>query len=235
MSIVTRLVLVWMGLAVMAGCSDDKKVTGKSGSKGGGDGPAVTSEDKEVEGVDSYQGVKGSGFVVKNYLQLKAATEACVGAGMGVVADDMFAMGRCGAGVGNPGGGDKLVILGADKCAFRNQNIFDVLKDSLWSPDLAGRTDTLANQLTPSYLQALATAADVVAHSVANPQELCGTKEKALELLGKCVAQFSPSSLDSAAEKIAEICAQGGTKSREAIATIIGSAAFASAAPKDGT
>jgi hypothetical protein len=227
-------------LPAVFGCDSEKKTSGSNARRtvdrtdaAKVDSlPDVFSDNKSVEAIDSYQNVRGSGFVVKNNLQLKAAADACLGPGLGVITDDMFAANRCQQGMGGATG-DKLVILGADKCPLRGQHIYEVLKNQLWSPDLAGRTDTLANQLTPSYLQALAQAADVYAHGVTDPGSLCGTQEKAKELLTRCIAQFAGKDLGPAAQKIAGICAEGGPKAREAIATVLGSAAFAAAAPKD--
>ena len=44
---------------------------------------------------DNYKSVDGAGFTVKNYLQLKSATEQCLGAGLGIVTSDMFTPGVC--------------------------------------------------------------------------------------------------------------------------------------------
>jgi hypothetical protein len=232
-----RTILALALLALVWSCADDADI--KGGGQKGEDGKTieVLENTKEVEGIDSFQGLKGTGFVVKNYIQLKSAAEVCLGQGLGAISDDMFAAGRCpnAKPAGEPeAGNEKLVILGADKCAYRNQNIYDVLKDQLWSPDLAGRTDTLANQLTPSYLQALATAADVYAHTVYQPANLCDSKDKTEELVNRCLSQYSGGDLDPVVESIHELCTQGTVKAREALATILGSAAFASAVPRNG-
>ena len=234
--VIISTVLFAVGLL---GCDDDKKTSGSNGRLVASDDskkvsalPEVFSDNKSVEEIDSYQSVRGSGFIVKNNLQLKAAADSCLGPGLGIITPDMFAQGRCPGG-GGGATGDRLVILGADKCGMRTQHIYEVLKAQLWSPDLAGRTDTLSNQLTPPYLQALAQAADVYAHGVSDPAALCGTPEKAKDLLNRCLAQIAGKDLMKVAEKIAALCAEGGPKAREAIATVLGSAAFAAAAPKD--
>lgn len=205
-----------------------------------------------VDGIDSYQRVQMTAFVVKNNLQLRAAADTCLGPGLGIIQDDMFAPRLCSNARdlefiqtrppnpnenlnGNPDfGGDKFVILGADKCGARGQHIFDVLQDRLWSPDLAGRTDTLANQLTPNYLQALATAADVYAHGVAQPMMLCDTMERAQDLVSKCLGQYPLGAREAVAQLVNRLCSQGPIKAREAIASILGSAAFAAATVRDG-
>lgn len=230
MRFIWRSALAVMAVLAVAACSNDKS----SGSKDKDDDTDVVDDSKDIETIDSYQDVQGSAFLVKNNLQLKAAAVACLGEGPGTVGDDMFSAKLCPGNGGTPATGDKLVILGADKCGIRGKNIYDALKDQLWSPDLAGRTDTLGNHLTPSYLQALAVAADVYAHTVENPQALCGDEDKALDLLKRCVSQFDPASLDAAVKEIAGICSKGGVEARQAIATILGSAAFAAAAPSDG-
>jgi hypothetical protein len=229
-----------VAVTVVFGCDNYNKT---SGSNSRGDlkpldsktleaAQEVYSDNKTVDEIDSYQGVRGTGFIVKNNIQLKAAAEACLGPGLGVITDDMFAQGRC-PGAAGGATGDRLVILGADKCSVRGKHIYEVLKGQLWSPDLAGRTDTLSNQLTPSYLQALAQSADVYAHGVSDPSALCSTSDKAKDFLTRCLAQIASNDLAQAAEKISTLCSQGGAKAREAIATVLGSAAFAAASPKD--
>jgi hypothetical protein len=217
----------------------NSKDPGDAGEAAGDDGSVDVKEvNQGIQSIDSYQAVNANAFVVKNNLQLRAAADACLGAGLGVITDDMFAAGRCQGGARQqaPAQADseKLVILGADKCGYRSQHIYEVLKDQLWSPDLAGRTDTLANELTPSYLQALAVAADVYAHGVSQPGALCDTPEKAKELVGKCLAQYPEAEIDKAATAIAGLCSQGAVKAREALATILGSVAFAAATTRDG-
>jgi hypothetical protein len=196
----------------------------------------VDGEKRGVEGIDSFQALKGTGFVVKNYLQLKAAAKVCLGANLGLVNDSMFAANRCPnqTAVGAPAeGNEKLEILGVDKCSDRGKNIYDALKSQLWAPELAGRTDTLSNDLTPNYLQALALAGDVYAHTVTSPGNLCDTEEKAQELLERCLPLYSKSKIEAVAPAIHESCKEGAIKAREAIATILGSAAFAAASPSN--
>ena len=237
LAISTVLLLI---VILSSGCDSYSKTSGGGGDLQTPDSkkletlPEVFSDNKTVEEIDSYQGIRGAGFVVKNNIQLTAAAEACLGPGLGIITRDMFAQGRCpGAGRGGGATGDRLVILGADKCGALGKPIYEVLKAQLWSPDLAGRTDTLSNQLTSSYLQALAQSADVYAHGVNDPAALCSTPEKAKEFLTRCLAQIATKDLTKAAEKISALCAEGGAKSREAIATVLGSAAFAAASPKD--
>ncbi len=240
-----KLACLVIAVFCAAACSSDKKNSDApsrpaagGGGAGGDDAPhevVVLEDTKGIEGIDSYKGLRGTGFAVKNYLQLKTAAEACLGGGLGVVSADMFAPGRCQGAktAAAPAPGDKLTILGADKCAVQGQNIYDVLKDQLWSPELAGRTDTLSNELTPGYLQAMALAADVYVHSVQDPGSLCDTKEKTKILLHKCIAQYDDKALDKAVDAIQVLCAGGGVQARQALATILGSAAFAAAAPQD--
>jgi hypothetical protein len=147
----------------------------------------------------------------------------------------MFKVGLCpGAKASQPLPPDKSEILGGDKCVMIGQNVFDALATSLWSPNLAGRTDTLANTLTPAYLTALATAADVYAHGVVNPSALCSTKDAASALVAKCLPQYEKPALDAVTDTIVNVCNQGPAGPRSAIAMIIGSVAFAAAAPDDG-
>jgi len=193
----------------------------------------VEQDKREVVGVDSYQELKGSGFVVKNYIQLKAAAKACLGGYVGTVDDSMFAAARCPGQEAIPADfaeTGKIAILGKDKCTFRKSNIYDSLKDQLWAPELAGRTETLTNEITSSYLQALAVGADVYAHTVEDPMSLCNDKEKSLELASNCLPQYSESQLKSVAKDLQESCEKGPMEARQAIATIMGSAAFAAAA-----
>ena len=196
----------------------------------------VDGEKRGVEGIDSYQALRGAGFIVKNYLQLKAAARVCLGANLGVVEDSMFTDGRCEnqqAAVTPAPGNEIKAILGVDKCDARGKNIYDALKNQLWAPELAGRTDTLSNELTPAYLQALAQAADVYAHTVDQPGDLCDTLDKTKELMTRCLAQFPAAQVEPLAEDIHNICKGGALDAREAIATILGSAAFAAASPSN--
>lgn len=226
----------------------------------------IIEANPSVEGVDSYRSVGAAGFVVKNYLQLKAAADACLGPGLGYIRDDMFAPGRC-QGPAKPlppealaaNAGDAIIdalngagstvtatatsttldnardiILGADKCDMRSSHILEVLKGQLWDPMLAGRTDTLANQLTPAYLQALAVAADVYVHSIDYPQLLCDSEDKAAALVSRCLAQ-DRTAVMQVATAISGVCQSGALKARQALASILGSSAFAAATPKGAT
>ena len=179
---------------------------------------------------DNYKSVDGAGFTVKNYLQLKSATEQCLGAGLGIVTSDMFTPGVCPKGK-NMGAlpADKKAILGADKCALAvsGVNVLDGNKNRLWDPESAARTATLANTLNPDYLSALAEVADVYAHGVSDPVALCGTIEAATKLLGGCLSQYEPAALSAAANALQASCSEGPAEARAAIATMIGSAAFA--------
>ena len=221
--------LLPLAALAVSGCSDSKQsgITGKVGNS------AVINDTQQVQGVDAYQGVQGTGFIAKNYLQLRAAADSCLGAGLGTISDDMFAAGTCQNQPAPSLPADKVPILGADKCDDRGKYVYEALQAQLWAPSLAGRTDTLANQLTPSYLTALAVAADVYAHTVANPQDLCGTRAAAQQLLSNCMGQFAPAQLNTVVDGLVALCSQGGVQSRAAIATIIGSAAFAAAVPYD--
>jgi len=180
---------------------------------------------------DNYKSVDGAGFTVKNYLQLKSATEQCLGAGLGIVTSDMFTPGVCPKGK-NMGAlpADKKAILGADKCDWaanpKGMNVLDGNKSRLWDPESAARTATLANTLNPDYLSALAEVADVYAHGVPDPVALCGTIEAATKLLGGCLSQYEPAALSAAANALQSSCSKGPAEARAAIATMIGSAAF---------
>ncbi len=179
---------------------------------------------------DNYKSVDGAGFTVKNYLQLKSATEQCLGPGLGTVTADMFTPGVCpkGKNMGALSAGKKA-ILGADKCALAasGANVLDGNKNRLWDPESAARTATLANTLNPDYLSALAEVADVYAHGISDPVALCGTIEAATKLLGGCLSQYEPAALTAAANALQASCSKGPAEARAAIATMIGSAAFA--------
>jgi hypothetical protein len=77
-------------------------------------------------------------------------------------------------------------------------------------------------------------AADVYAHGVSQPVALCDTPEKAKELVGTCLSQYPEAEIEKAATAIAGLCSQGAVKAREALATILGSVAFAAATTRDG-
>lgn len=194
-------------------------------------------------------------IVVKNDLQLRASADICLGPGLGIIKGDMFVSGLCAADDqiesifrqdidvltdGDSGrelgleinpylenDNTKIPILGANFCFARGQHIFTILKDQLWSPDLATRSDTLSNELTANYLRALATAANIYAHGVVRPSELCDTASRARELVNRCLGLYPQHKLVNIAEVIQASCAQGASKAREAIARILGSAAFA--------
>ncbi|MBM4251566.1 MAG: hypothetical protein FJ146_06310 [Deltaproteobacteria bacterium] len=171
----------------------------------------------------------GAAFTVKNYLQLKGVADQCLGAGLGTVTADMFTELCPGkqASEKPPLKNDQKVILGRDKCGLIGTNIIEANKSRLWDPESAARTTTLANTLNPDYLSALAEVADVYTHGIPEPMTLCGTVEAATRLAGNCLGQFEPAALTAAVNHLQTQCAKGSKEAREAIATMIGSAAFA--------
>lgn len=171
--------------------------------------------------------IGGAAFTVKNYVQLKGAAEQCLGAGLGAVTADMFAQACPGKGAPGALPADKKAILGRDKCNLVGTNIIDANKARLWDPESAARTTTLANTLNPDYLSALAEVADVYTHALQDPMTLCSTVEAATNLAGNCLGQFEPAALTAAVNHLQTQCAKGSKEAREAIATMIGSAAFA--------
>jgi hypothetical protein len=171
--------------------------------------------------------IGGASFTVKNYLQLKGAADQCLGAGLGLVSADMFAAACDKQPAPGERPADKKAILGKDKCNLVGSNIIEANKSRLWDPESAARTTTLANTLNPDYLSALAEVADVYAHGVQDPMALCGTVESATSLAGNCLGQYEPAALTAAVNYLQTQCAKGSKEAREAIATMLGSAAFA--------
>jgi hypothetical protein len=216
---------------------DDDEDDGGSGGDDVEETIEVFEEQRGVSDVDSYQKLAGQRVLAKNYLQLRTSADACVGAtGLAVVRDDMFASAACAGAPAVPAaqpGDERVAILGRDKCGWRGSDVFDLLQGQLWSPVKAGRSDTLAGEMTPPYLQALAMAADVVAHSVPFPATLCDSQDKARDLLARCLPLVPAARLDETATSISAQCTQGARQARAAIATIIGSAAFAAAVLPD--
>ena len=220
-----------MPLSLVLSCSSGTSgVSGINKVAGKGSYSASVRSDIAETTTDNYKSVDGASFTVKNYLQLKSATEQCLGPGLGIVSADMFTPGACPKGK-NMGAlsPDKKAILGADKCALAatGTNVVDANKSRLWDPESAARTATLANTLNPDYLSALAEVADVYAHGVSDPVALCGTIEAATKLLGGCLGQYEPAALTVAANTLQASCSKGPAEARAAIATMIGSAAFA--------
>ena len=174
--------------------------------------------------------------LMKNYMQLSSAIDNCVGPGLGTITNDMFVPGQCPNVPTFQTPADKVPILSPTECVNTGQNILDVNKAQLWDPAQAGRTVTLANNLTAGYLTALAEVADVYAHGVTNPSSLCSTQAQAQTLVQNCLSQFDPTTLANVTTTIQQLCAQGPLQARQAIATIIGSVAFASvSAPASAT
>lgn len=212
-------------LAISCAGNGSSGLGSKISKAGHGNGPRKDEVEAHKDGDVGVIG--GASFTVKNYLQLKGAADQCLGAGLGMVSNDMFSA-VCGK---NPAPGelpkDKKAILGQDKCNLIGSNIIEANKSRLWDPESAARTTTLANTLNPDYLSALAEVADVYAHGVQDPMALCGTIEAATSLAGNCLGQYEPAALTAAVNYLQTQCAKGSKEAREAIATMLGSAAFA--------
>ena len=226
-----RQLILLLPLVAVVSCSGSTQSSVGSKLVKSSGAASIRNDKVDTERGSDVGVIGGASFTVKNYIQLKNATEQCLGQNLGTVTVDMIQGGKC-PGSGNmaaAAAADRKPILGQDKCALvsAKANIIDANKTRLWDPESASRTATLANTLNPDYLAALAEVADVYAYGVQDPMALCSTVEAATKLVGSCLGQYEPAALTTVVNQMQVACAKGSNEARAAIASMIGSAAFA--------
>lgn len=244
-------------------CSDDGAISGFNGKKGGSGGKKskVSSNDKDGDGIadaeddDITDGPGASGaptrsidnsganFQVKDIELLRNSIDACMGSDMTKISSDML-LPAVGAEVPAAGAGlDKKLglVQGEPKVKFLlptpanaiGNDIIDVERGNLVDLTNSSRTAVAGDSLTDTYLRALETIANVVAHNcTADKKECeCGSKKKARAMLSRCLPSLDPETkeMDEASSMLGTICAKDERGMRKAIASMIASYAFAGA------
>lgn len=164
---------------------------------------------------------------VKNLAQLASALETCVGFGMTMV-DATMILPASGS-LSPPTADGRFAFLPAGKYAVGT----DVLAAEgvfLLDPARAERFGADADALSASYLRALETVANVVAHNCTPARPLCDCASNATAgaLLRRCLPAFSPGSptFRAAEAAFAAQCAAPNGQ-RQALASLLASYAFA--------
>jgi hypothetical protein len=170
----------------------------------------------------------GASFQVKSVQLLKSSLRACLGPGATVVKPEMILSGA--AFSVDTTTGLKPFLLGASKVG---QDIVDLEQVNLYDPEKVVRGTVGADALSDLYLRSLGTIADVAAFNcdLNDPMCNCSTDALAKSFLERCLPAFK---LDTAEGKTAfdafsTACKGNSESKRKAIASVIGSYAFASA------
>lgn len=201
----------------------------------------------------------GASIQVKSVELLRNSITSCVGDNLTNVTEDMFLYPngyppRCdaidvAAGKITP---EDLAKVEACKSGFKQSlsmngrvgflavgtiplgaNIVDVVSADLYDPRHSSRAGTGADGLTDSYLRAITTIANVVAHNCDVEGACdCSSTKKAEDIVRKCFPGFSPGTTQTkiAVTELAQSCSGSALlQRRKAIASMLSSYAFASA------
>jgi hypothetical protein len=200
---------------------------GENGAGVGEDGDGIG---KIVKTIDN----SGANFQAKDVTLLKSSVESCMGVGMTAVQDTML-LPELSGGATAPQTADaegRLKFLLPKKYAA-GQDVIDREASNLVDTSGGARTGIAADSLTDTYLRALETIGNVVAHNcdAAKEECKCATKDDAFALLKRCLPGLDPETVEmnESAQALSAVCAQGPGGMRTAIASFIASYAFANA------
>jgi hypothetical protein len=193
----------------------------------GEDGDGVGKVTKSIDN-------SGANFQAKDVALLKSSVESCMGAGMTTVQATMLLPdvngGAAPAQTADAEGRLKFLL---PKKYAAGQDVIERETSNLVDTSGGARTGIAADSLTDTYLRALETIGNVVAHNcdAAKEQCRCATKDDAFALLKRCLPGLDPETveMDQSAQALAEVCAQGPGGMRTAIASLVASYAFANA------
>ena len=166
---------------------------------------------------------------VKDVMLLRSSIESCMGPGMLSVSEDMLM--PTDLTVTLPALGDGRVRFLLPNRYRAADDIIDNEKAQLLDLNGGVRTNPANDALTDTYLRAVETVSNVIAHncSLSNPSCKCATPDKALAMLSRCLPGLNPGTVEMAdtAGLLAAVCADGGASGmRKAIASLISSYAF---------
>lgn len=173
--------------------------------------------------------VTGPDQQVKNSALIRQSIASCVGEKAIPTTKDMFLLSAT-----KPPPGKVPFLQGEPN---DGTDIIQREENNLYQNKVPMRGQAATYSLTLSYLGALGTVANVVAHncdftSTTSPCQ-CKTEQNALDFLKKCLPGLADSKLTVAAKQMSELCSSGKDaqeqeiNSRKAIATALGSGVFA--------
>ena len=186
-------------------------------------------EEQDDEPIEIVQNISGLGaFQVKSVDVLKASIIGCFNnQDILSISDDMLITEEVADDLGS--GRERFLIPKEAVTYVAGANIVDLESENL-SGEPGPVTGVRSDQLTDTYLRAVAVVADVVAHncSANDPYCTCGSEQSATDMLSRCLPSFNPNSdaFKGLAVKFAEHCGATEKSQREAIASLISSYAF---------
>lgn len=207
------------------------------------EGPGIGTDGEKAAGVSEDGGAggkvvkpidnSGANFQAKDVALLKSSVESCMGAGMTTVQATMLLPDINGAGSTQTADAEGRLKFLLPKKYAAGQDVIDGEKTNLVDTSGGARTGIAADSLTDTYLRALETIGNVVAHNcdAAKEECKCATKDDAFALLKRCLPGLDPETIemDQSAQALSAVCAQGPGGMRTAIASFIASYAFANA------
>lgn len=172
-------------------------------------------------------------FQVKDIELLRNSIVSCVGPGMTLVDESMMINGTQPSSNEPTTSADGRIRFLFSQKIKRGEDIIDYERINLVESGGGSRTSTSADTISDTYLRALESIANVIAHNCDSGKELCScaTKADAEAFLTRCLPALNPKSamFISAAEAMAKTCSDGPAGMRSAIASFIASYAFANA------
>jgi hypothetical protein len=207
--------------------------TTSSSSPAAASNAAVTADGTAQQSVvTSVITSSGETLQVKDFDLLSSSIVSCMGSGMTGITADMLMPASLSGPAPAPLPDGKIRFLLPSQYNAGDDALQDEEADLL---DLANgvRTSTAGDGLSDTYLRALETIANVVAHncSSSNQNCSCGTPAEATAMITRCLPALDPTAqnVQDAANSLSAMCATGEAGMREAVASLLSSYAFASA------
>ncbi len=235
-----------LSLALAWSCADDKKVNKltaegklpttaaqevvKSATQESSIPTKVDTPKTETESIiqENIQ-VVGADQQVKNAVLIRQSLNTCMGDKFILTSKDMYVLTPTPAPAGK-----RAFLMGTP---VDGEDIIQKEESSLYEGTVPIRGQVATYPLSLSYLGALGTVANVVAHNCNFTSEtspcLCKTEQNAHDLLKRCLPGHNDALLIEASKRMTALCRTGKDapeqelNSRKAIAAVLGSGAFA--------
>lgn len=236
MKVLLPTFILFLGIGAIGCSADDIKpftsfgARSKKKDRGAGevneDGEKGAGKKKYEKSIDN----SGADFQVKDLALLRSSVESCMGSpDMLTVNAEMIRTANA------PELEDGKIRFLLPTQYTDADDVLEVEKDNMVDTASGVRAGIAADSLTDTYLRALETVANVVAHNCSLDKEecKCQTKTLARDMLVRCLPGLDPETkeMDEAAEMLGLVCSEeeGVKGMRKAIASLLSSYAFASA------
>jgi hypothetical protein len=224
------------------GSGSDSSTSGSDASgsgastSGSGDDTIDTASGDQPEVVINLEAVEGTAMQVKNVNLLRSSISECLD--IEVANKSVFNINYDMIIGQTPADPDKGKVLFYNGDCKVGNDITGCLKADLYDPDAVAGDTVSSNALSVSYLQALGTVANVIAHNCDTDGKCkCDDDKVAEGLITRCFPYLTDAAFDAAHDFLVQTCKSpaGSTPGdaakarRQGIANIIGSVGFAKA------